>query len=164
MKNGLGRISATLLFCGCAAAISGCSAVNDFGRFMFGGGTADGGTDAQVVQGDTGPPVVGSDGGDAGDGGVLDAGDAGDLDSGMLDSGMLDAGVDAGDAGPPDGGPPDANLPDTGPTPPRESVSVTGGGIVENASYRLRISVGAPQPMGDVSDGSYRLRVGPVSR
>lgn len=111
-----------------AVAGTGCSAINDFGRFMF-GDEADGG------MGDAGPMV-----------------DGGGQDSGMPDGGVQDGGMD-------DGGT------DAGPRPPPTGVIQTSGGaVIMNSEYRLRISVGAPQPMGSASDSSHRLRVGPVPR
>ena len=103
---------------------SGCSAINDFGRFMF-DGDGDGGVDAGAV--DAGPDaMVDPDGG-------------------------LDAGTDAGL--------------DAGPRPPTAIVQTAGGEtVLENSSYRLRVSVGAPVPVGDVGDSSHRLRVGPQVR
>ncbi len=104
---------------------SGCSAINDFGRFMFDD------TDAGVDAGDT---------------------DAG-FDAGMID---LDGGGDAGF--------PDAGI-DAGPRPPTAIVQTAGGDtVIENADYRLRISVGAPVPLGDEANAGHRLRVGPQSR
>lgn len=115
---------------------TGCSAINDFGRFMF-GDEADGGM------------------GDAGmvDGGMVDGGqrDSGTPDAGTRDGGQADGGGDAGA----DGG---AEPPPTG------AVQTAGSAILENSEYRLRISVGAPQPAGSASDSSHRLRVGPVPR
>lgn len=110
---------------------SGCSAINDFGRFMFGD------TDAGV------------------DGGSTDAG----VDGAMGPDGGLDAGIDAG----PDAGF-DAGV-DAGPRPPTAIVQTAGGDtVIENSEYRLRISVGAPIPLGDSENAGHRLRVGPQTR
>jgi hypothetical protein len=118
-----------------AGLSSGCTVISDFGRFMFGDG--------------------------------VDAG----VDSGMADAGILDGGdVDAStDAGPIDAGPDapfdaglDAPLPDTGPRPPSTVVQTSGGAIISTPEYRLRISVGAPEPIGTAGDGTHRLRVGPA--
>lgn len=90
----------------------------------------------------------------------------GGADAGLADGGV-DAGVDAGlDAGAADAGS-DAAIdagPDAGPAPTRES-SVTqtaGGGRASSASHELRVGVGAPQPIGEMSNGTRRLRLGPV--
>ena len=110
---------------GVVVAGTGCSAINDFGRFMFGdtdGGTGDGG----MV--DAGP--------DAGDAGPVDAGDAGD------------AGVEI----------------DAGPRGPTSVVQTSGGAVIQTSEYRLRVSIGAPQPMGAASNSGNTLRVGPQAR
>ncbi len=95
--------------------------------------------------------------------------------SSTSDAGRPDSGADGGVA---DAGVPDAEVPDVdgsvdggtvdgGIEPPARgtTVVVTGGGdVLESASYRLRVSAGAPQPMGSRTDGVYRLRLGPQTQ
>jgi hypothetical protein len=115
-----------------AFVASGCSALNDFGRFVFDDEGVDGGTP------DSGMP----------DSGTPDAGpDAGTPDGG---------GVDGGDGGGVDGGP--------GPVGPTAVVQTSGGAVITTPTHRLRVSVGAPQPVGARRNASHRVRVGPVPR
>jgi hypothetical protein len=59
----------------------------------------------------------------------------------------------------------DAASPDAMPATFPGVVSVTaGGGTASSAGYRIRIAIGAPQPMGTSSSASYRVRLGPISR
>jgi hypothetical protein len=109
---------------GVVVAGTGCSAINDFGRFMF--GDVDGGAD---------------------DGGTADSG----VDSGV-DSGGIDAGPDV-----------DAGI-DAGPRGPTSIVQTSGGAVIQTSEYRLRVSIGAPQPMGSASNSGNTLRVGPQAR
>jgi len=87
--------------------------------------------------------------------------DAGPGDGGVTDAGGVDSGSDAGpDAGDVDAGT-DAGV-DAGPDSVRETVFQTsGGGRASSSGYRLRLSVGAPQPMGRSSGGSHRATTGP---
>jgi hypothetical protein len=118
-----------------AATASGCTAITDFGHFMFGPSDVDSGT---------------GDGGGGGDGGV----DAGPHDAGDVDVGPVDAGNDAGsDAGR-----------DVGPRIPTGVVMTSGGAVITTSNYQLRVSVGAPEPVGQASSSSTRLRVGPQAR
>lgn len=110
-----------------ALIASGCSAINDFGKFIFGGS-------------DAGPP-----------------------DSGQQDGGV-DAGPDAGndrDAGRDAGEEPDAGPGRSGST---SVVQTSGGAVIRTPEYRLRVSVGAPQPVGSSRTATHRVRVGPVTR
>ena len=91
--------------------------------------------------------------------------DAGPRDAGTVDSGD---GVDAGpDAGPVDGGPPDSSGSDagrdSGPRMPTGIVQTAGSAVITTSEYQLRISVGAPQPIGHRDDGASDLTVGPGS-
>ncbi|MEQ9073002.1 MAG: hypothetical protein RLP09_04045 [Sandaracinaceae bacterium] len=105
--------------------LSGCSAVNDFGRFMFGD----------------------------------------DADSGVPDGGVGDAGMDE-DSGVDGGVDDDAGIEDGGVTPrgPSAVVQTGGGAVIRTPEYGLRVTIGAPQPMGSASNGTHRLRVGPQAR
>lgn len=93
------------------------------------------------------------------DAGETDAGvtDAGPADSGAQDAGMRDAGSDE-DAGQ------DAGADAGAPTPGDTMVQTSGGAMITTSEYRLRISVGAPQPAGSRSNSTHRLRLGPVPR
>jgi len=99
---------------------------------------------ACVIDGSCGP---GADGGvdagfDAGVDPVLDAGGDASIDAG------LDAGADAGS--------------DAGMSAPRMSMaySSAGGGFAVNAGYRVRLSLGAPQPAGTMRSSGYLLSLG----
>jgi hypothetical protein len=84
-----------------------------------------------------------------------------DVDGGGADSGGVDGGgVDGGgvDGGGVDGGGVDGGGVPTGPT---GVVQTSGSAVIEGSGYRLRISVGAPQPMGEAEGGGNRLVVGP---
>lgn len=82
--------------------------------------------------------------------------DAG-IDSGPVDAGR-DAGSDAGDDAGTDGGV------DAGPRQVTEGVfQSAGGGAASSSSYRMRVSFGAPQPMGVAEGASKRLRAGPAA-
>jgi hypothetical protein len=107
-----------------------------------GGRTIDGGADAAP---DATLP-------DAGDGGVLDAADGGEDAS--MDTSVGDASSDTsvGDTGVPDGG---------GGASYEIYFMSGGGGAASSSTRRLLMSVGAPQPMGEAANASYRLRVGP---
>ncbi len=114
----------------------GCSALTDFSGYTYGntdgGGSQDGGGNADASH---------VDGGHV---------DAGNLDAGNLDAGNVDAGPDSGV----DGGPPPVRRP-TG------IIQTSGGALLMSSSYRLRITIGAPQPMGSGSDATHHLVVGP---
>jgi hypothetical protein len=91
---------------------------------------------------DIGPPDTGSvDSGDRPDAGP----DAGPVDSGELDSGESDGGRDSG------------------PRMPTGIVQTAGGAVIITSEYQLRISIGAPQPIGHRDDGTSSLTVGPGS-
>lgn len=48
--------------------------------------------------------------------------------------------------------------------PDRESTGIwssAGGGLRESENFKLRVSVGAPQPMSNAASESYRIQVGP---
>ena len=140
------RLVSTLLACSLALGVAGCSAISDFDDYMFGGGADAGPRDAGIV--DSGERV--------------DAGrDAGTLDGGASDAGPADGG--APDAGVSDGGVGDAGR-DAGPRTPTGIVQTAGGAVIRTSEYQLRISVGAPQPMGHRDDGASRLTVGPGGR
>ena len=124
------RLRPTLLAALVAVSLGGCSAVNDFGRFMFGDGA-----DAGLPDGAVG--VAGEDSG-------------------------VDAGADAGA----DGGADDDAGTDGGVTPrgPSAIVQTAGGAVIRTPEWGLRVTIGAPQPMGAAANGSHRLRVGPQAR
>jgi hypothetical protein len=91
--------------------------------------------------------------------------DAGPPDAGSVDSGdRADAGPDAGprDGGESDSGESDAGR-DSGPRMPTGIVQTAGGAVIITSEYQLRISIGAPQPIGHRDDGTSRLTVGPGS-
>jgi hypothetical protein len=37
-----------------------------------------------------------------------------------------------------------------------------GGGVVTATGYKLRVGVGTPAPMGQLSTSGYKLRIGPA--
>lgn len=84
-----------------------------------------------------------------------------------------DAGPDSDVGGGPDGATSDASrdgemadavVPEGGlAVPPTVVVQTSGGAVLMSSEYRLRISVGAPQPMGSRQSGSYRITMGPES-
>ncbi|MEZ4265651.1 MAG: hypothetical protein R3F39_04675 [Myxococcota bacterium] len=82
---------------------------------------------------------------------VLDADDVPDAVLDVPDS-VLDADADAdaiGDAGP------DA-------FPGRLALAPTlGGGVIADAIHRLRLTIGTPRPLGETSDDTHILRLGP---
>jgi hypothetical protein len=39
----------------------------------------------------------------------------------------------------------------------------SGGGAAASASYRVRIAIGAPQPMGAAASGAYQVHLGPIN-
>jgi hypothetical protein len=90
--------------------------------------------------------MVGCSCGDGGSNGRRDGGP----DSGEPDSGAVDAGVDAGtDAGQDGGRLPGRDL---------STTFVTSGGVsASSPRYRLRFSVGAPQPMGEAEGAGGEL-------
>jgi hypothetical protein len=47
-------------------------------------------------------------------------------------------------------------------TSPGGIVNTAGGGRAVSASYRARVLVGAPQPMGTAAAGNVRVRLGPL--
>lgn len=114
--------------------LGGCSALNDFGRYVFDGPSDGGPRDAGPI-----------------DGGPRDGGP----DAGMPDGGPVDGGRD--------GGPGDGGI-DGGPRGPTAVVQTSGGAVIQTSEHRLRISVGAPQPVGAARSSSHRLRMGPVPR
>ena len=80
----------------------------------------------------------------------------GDPDAGPRDAGPGDAGDDAGsDAGPGDAGP--------GVTTREITFQTSGGGESFSPGFRLRLSVGAPQPMGTASNTNNRVITGPAA-
>ncbi len=119
------------------SGLTGCSAISDFGGYMFGDAVDSGMTDSGVDSGpvDSGPPV---------DSGTPDA------DGGPADS-ATDAPVDA---------PMDTML---GPRPPTATLQTGGGAIISTPSYQLRVSIGAPQPMGSRSTATEDITLGPGS-
>lgn len=88
------------------------------------------------------------DGGGGGDGGTPDAGpgndagfDAGpDYDAGPIDAGGFDAGAMV--------------------IPSTNFAQTSGGGNTSSTSYRMRVTIGAPQPMGTTSSTGNRARLG----
>lgn len=64
--------------------------------------------------------------------------------------------------GPASDGPSDA--PDVSPMVPSTISQTGGGGHAASASVRARIAIGAPQPMGNASSASYRVRLGPITQ
>ncbi len=85
-------------------------------------------------------------GGAVTDGGTTDGGDGGTIDGGVTDGGTTDGGVTDGGA--------------TG-QPLHPGASLTGGsGTAASTHYRLRFSVGAPQPAGHTGGGSHQLNTG----
>ncbi|HOX46035.1 MAG TPA: hypothetical protein PK668_20700 [Myxococcota bacterium] len=91
------------------------------------------------------PDLDGADGVDGGEDGV-DGGEDG-VDGG--EDGQ--DGADGTDGGPTAGG------------PTRFSVT-SGGGEAEGAGYKVRLHVGAPQPMGSASGASGSVEAGPGAR
>ena len=79
--------------------------------------------------------------------------DAG-IDSGLIDSGPgpTEGGVDAGR---------DAGTRDGGPRPVTGTAQTSGGALLVSPTHKLRVYVGAPQPMGERSNAEHRLRAGP---
>ena len=76
--------------------------------------------------------------------------------------GDLDAGVPA-DGGASDGGPTDGGPGDGGATaarPPGVQI-VGGGGETASPTHRLRVTIGAPQPMGAASGPTHEVETGP---
>jgi hypothetical protein len=136
------RVSAIGLLA-CVSLLGGCTAISDFGRYMFGpGGGSDAGVDGGMVRNDGGEDDGGGIGGDGGE------------DGGLPDGSIVDAAVDAQV---------DSGF-DAGPRIPTGVVQTSGGALITTPQYRLRISVGAPQPVGDVESSAHRLRVGPQPR
>jgi hypothetical protein len=87
----------------------------------------------------------------------------GGVDTGPPDAGPVDSGVDSGPVdGGPDSGPTDGGI-DSGPRLPTAVVQTSGGAVITTSEYQLRISIGAPQPMGNRNDGTNDLTVGPGS-
>ncbi|HOX46031.1 MAG TPA: hypothetical protein PK668_20680 [Myxococcota bacterium] len=93
--------------------------------------------------GSTNPPVDGGDGEDAMDGGE-DGADG--LDGGDEVDGA--DGADGTDGGPTAGG------------PTRFSIT-SGGGEAGSANFKVRLNVGAPQPMGTSTGAGSTVEVGP---
>jgi hypothetical protein len=60
----------------------------------------------------------------------------------------MDAGFDAGDMPP-------------GPSGPTSVFQSSGGGTAESPSFRLRLSVGAPQPIGQAESATQMVVTGP---
>ncbi|MBW2463436.1 MAG: hypothetical protein JRH11_17430 [Deltaproteobacteria bacterium] len=101
---------------------------------------------------DTGRPVTPDTG--VGDTGV---GDTGVGDAGAGDTGVSDSGPDTGAA--------DSGA-DTGTLPTTErkiTFRSSGGGASSSTGYRLRLSVGAPQPTGVASGSANELTTGPAA-
>jgi len=127
-----------------AVAIGGCGAVTDFAKYTFDDEDAapaaqedpDAGSSVPDDHEDAGP--ASPDGGD-----VTPSGDAGhDAQSPPVDGGQQDAGGE--------------------PARATTVVQTGGGAVIVTPDYRLSISVGAPQPMGDRATESHRLRLGPA--
>jgi hypothetical protein len=49
----------------------------------------------------------------------------------------------------------------TAPPPARAVMPTSGGGAASSSSYRVRLSIGAPQPMGSASSDAFAVRLGP---
>ncbi len=47
------------------------------------------------------------------------------------------------------------------PEPGRGVMSTSGGGAASSTSHRLRLSIGAPQPMGRATSTSFAVNLGP---
>ena len=57
---------------------------------------------------------------------------------------------------------PDAHVDPPPPDPRPAGAAITsGGGVTASAGHRLRVRIGAPQPMGRTSSTNHRLTVGP---
>jgi hypothetical protein len=67
-------------------------------------------------------------------------------DSGATDSGATDSGADSGEPAP--------DL-------PANVLSTSGGGTASSEGYRVRVRIGAPQPMGTAAASGHEVRVGP---
>jgi len=98
---------------------------------------ASGGNGSDTGAGDAATDTMVSDTGDAG---TVDGGDAGDS--------AADTSVDT-------------SIPDGGTLGGQAYFSSGGGGSASSASHQLFMSVGAPQPMGEAQNASYRITVGP---
>ena len=169
-----------------ALLASGCSLINGFDDYEFtggksdgkdggsagagaGAGGSDGGVDSAVPEAGSGGGghggMGGSDGGLMKDGGSMTGKDGGsDLDAGM-DAATPDTSV----------GPECTTAPDCGDVlaldcinnacvPRRVASGVWmsgGGGLVQTPTAKLRVSIGAPVPMGKASSATFRVTVGP---
>lgn len=90
---------------------------------------------------------------------ACDGGSAGGADRGAPDAHRPDAAPP--DAAPPDAAPPDVAPPDATPPPRAVPPTVTaGGGTVESARHRLRLSVGGPSPTHFTSSDRSQARIG----
>jgi hypothetical protein len=125
---------------------SGCSALSDFDGYTF-ADSVDAGDD-----GDSAADARPTDDGSA------DAADARPADDGSVDASADGDASDAGDAG--DAG--DAAI-DAPTRIPIGIIQSAGGAVIFTSDYQLRISIGAPQPMGRRNDGVWDLVVGPGS-
>jgi hypothetical protein len=86
-------------------------------------------------------------------------GDRGDVEAGDEDAGEAGEVLDGEDVGDDGGEAADGLDVSTG---AHTVISLTaGGGAVSSTNYQLKISIGAPQPMGTGTSGTRDLRVGP---
>ena len=88
------------------------------------------------------------------DGYTFGAGRDAGIDSGSIDSGTSEGGVDAGR---------DGAVIDSGPRPVTGAAQTSGGALLVSPTHKLRVYVGAPQPMGERSNATHRVRTGPGS-
>jgi hypothetical protein len=84
------------------------------------------------------------------------AGSCGDTESLVPDGPPNPFDAWLGDGGMPDA--PDAPLPAARPA---GAAITSGGGVVSSTGHRLRVRIGAPQPMGRTSSTNHRLTMGP---
>ena len=88
---------------------------------------------------------------------VLFATACGDVSKPVID---IDAAVGVIDA--PDVLPDEMNPPPPPPPARRGGVmSTSGGGVIASTQHRMRVRIGAPQPMGTTSSSSHRITTGP---
>ena len=149
---------------------AGCSALSDFSGYEFSGPDHDGGMDRD----DSGAGHGGSgEGGESGEGSSGEGGESGTNSGGS--GGESGDGGDGGDAAVDPECTEDTVGDDCEETEmcvnemcvpiriPSGVLQSAGGGDISSASYLMRISIGAPQPMGRVSSTNFIVTVGPAA-
>jgi len=171
---------------------AGCSALSDFSGYEFSGPDHDGGMDRDDSgaghggSGEGGESGEGSsgEGGESGEGSSGEGGESGEGSSGEGGESGTNSGGSGGESG--DGGDggdaavdPECTEDTVGDDCEETEMCVNemcvpiripsgvlqsaGGGDISSASYLMRISIGAPQPMGRVSSTNFIVTVGPAA-